>query len=125
MRILILLYISVSFLFANSLQERVKALINVQTKSYKPRISYDPFINTKKIVDATTQSASVEKSLLVMAILNNKAYIESKWRSVGDEFLGYKVLQINVDSVLVKKEKKIVKLKFKKANNVLKVRNKI
>jgi hypothetical protein len=56
---------------------------------------------------------SIKKTdLSLAAIFNNKALINNKWVQKGDIIDGYKVLKIYPKKVLLKKDKKIVVLKF-------------
>lgn len=122
MKKLALLVIACVLANANNLQSRIENLINNTQENQKLKINYNPFGSAEVIVQQVFKNSVVQKTLHVVSIINNKAYINSSWRSVGDEFSGYKVLQINDNSVLVKKEDKILKLSLKKSSQLLKIR---
>ncbi|ACM92103.1 hypothetical protein NAMH_1375 [Nautilia profundicola AmH] len=60
-----------------------------------------------------------DKILSLNAIFQNKADINGVWVKVGDEIAGYKVIKINNNEVVLKKNNTIKKLVLK--SNILKV----
>lgn len=119
-----ILFILMLNLNATDLKERIEKLSVLAPKTDIVYANYDPFEKGKKVVLKTIEAKAPTKVLHVTTILNNKAFIESKWYKVGDSVKGYKIVQITANSVLTKKSGKIVKLGIKKSEKLLKIRDK-
>ncbi|WP_457748861.1 hypothetical protein [Sulfurimonas sp.] len=98
MKKIYLLSVSLTFLHANTL-----SLVN-----------YDPFYKSQRILHSTP-SKPKNKSLVLNAVFNNKAFINGKFYTVGDKILGYKIKKIYTQSVVIQNRKilKILRLQAK------------
>ena len=67
---------------------------------------------------------TVNKVLALGAIMNNSAMISGEWYRIDDSVNGYKVSEINHNSVLLLKQKKKLLLSTKSNTNKLKFLNK-
>ena len=129
MRVIYTLCILLFFITsANSedLKQRVQKLIEPAKKQNIVSVKYNPFKNGKKVLMKAFEQKAKDKenTLHVASILNNKVFINSKWYSVGDKVLGYKILEINKNRVLARSGEKIVKFGISRQDKLLKVRNK-
>jgi hypothetical protein len=90
-------------------------------ENYKPVFKKIYFIKCNKIKNISEKKVVNKKSeLKLMAIFNNQALINNKWVKAGDYLKGYKVIKIYPRKVILRKENKIIILKFN--NNLLKVK---
>ncbi|HIP20517.1 MAG TPA: hypothetical protein EYG70_05285 [Sulfurimonas sp.] len=67
---------------------------------------------------------TVNKVLVLSAVMNNSAMISGKWYRIGDTVNGYKLNEINRNSVLLSKHKKQLLLSTKSNSDKLKFLNK-
>lgn len=74
----------------------------------------------KEEIKSVLVKNTVPFELVLKAIFNNKALINNTWVKKGDFIKGYKVLKIYSRKVILKKNNKIIVLKFN--NNMLKVK---
>jgi len=123
MKILLLFFMIIN-LNAIDLKNKIKELGISPQKVNIIHATYDPFQEGKKVVSKMISAKQPTKSLHVIMILNNKAFINSKWNSVGDTIEGYKIIQITNRSVLARKNGKIVKIGIEKSKKLLKIRDK-
>lgn len=123
MKILILLILMLN-LNASDLQDRIASIMESPKKSNIVSPQYDPFQNGKEVVMKTLDAKKQESTLYVTTILNNKAFIDSRWYKVGDIVKEYEIVQITNNSILAKKNDKLIKLGIKKSQKLLKIRDK-
>jgi uncharacterized Zn ribbon protein len=89
-------------------------------------VNYDPFAKAKEIIiDKNYNHHRVKKrtSLQLVAILNNRAYINGHFYTIGDSISKYRIIKIANDAVWLKRGKKIkqIRLKYK---HIVKIRSK-
>ena len=86
-------------------------------------------VSLSKSVQTTSSSSSVKKVstmitlnrvLVLSLIMNNSAMISGEWYKIGDDIDGYKVSEINRNSVLLRKHKKKLLLSTKSTSQKLK-----
>ena len=103
---LIMALISTSLVLAKEEDEILKIL----NKTYKKRIVpypnydiYDPFQKAMPVIKKAkrVKIKPIPTKPKVKAIINNSAYIDGKWREVGDNIRGYKLVKINSTSVVL------------------------
>ena len=126
MKILLLFFIIIN-LNAIDLENKVKELQKAPQKISIVYAKYDPFQKGKQVIlktIAVKETTKASKALQVVAILNSKAFINSKWNSVGDRVDGYKIIQITNNIVLARKNGKIIKIGIEKSKKLLKIRDK-
>lgn len=109
---------------ASELTKRVQELIECNFKAPMRVVKYDPFYKGAKVVQMSMAQKEQSDVFYISSILNNKAFINSRWYGVGDEVLGYKIISIHKESVLVKNGSKVIKLGIKRNNKLLKIRKK-
>ena len=126
--LVIMLFISANAGDISILLSKIDYLKSETSKSFKEiKLNYDPFIQTKKIfikkrdLKVATKPSPKITPLTLITILNDRAFINSKWYKKGDKLYGYKIVYIGDDKVILKKESKIKYLQIKKTKNILKV----
>jgi hypothetical protein len=120
----ILIFALLTSVYAQDLKTRIEQLIIPPKKSKISYIKYDPFKKGQEVVQKTFKVKPTEESLHISTILNNRVFANSSWRSVGDEVSGYKIIQINKNEVLARKNGKIVKFGIKRQKSIVKVEDK-
>jgi hypothetical protein len=123
MRIFLILSIVLS-LYAEDLKLRTQKLIAPIEKTLIVRVKYDPFKKGQEVVQKIFSKKVQDNTLYVTAILNNKAFINSRWYRVGEKVDGYKIIQLKENSILVKNSKKVLKFSIKRRDNIVKVKDK-
>jgi len=118
-------------LFADEI-EWIDAEIKV-IKSMKKDINHiellslkNPFIiskeldKTEKITKSSNETKYLAKiSILILdAIINNSALISSHWYSVGDRLIGYRVIKIDKNSIILSKLDKSLTLVIGQKNYI-------
>lgn len=111
-------------LYAQDLKQRIEKLTIPPKAKTIVHVKYDPFQKAKVVVEKAVAEKQQDRALHVTTILNNKAFVNSQWHSVGDEIYGYKIIQIREDGLLAKKSGNIVKFGIKKRDNIVKVEDK-
>jgi hypothetical protein len=90
-------------------------------ESFKPKFKKIKFIKCNKPhkmvkYSAVNNNINNKFELKLMAIFGKKALINNKWLKEKDYIEGYKIVKIYSKKVLLKKDNKIIVLKF---NNIL------
>ncbi|MEA1982073.1 MAG: hypothetical protein U9N39_00900 [Campylobacterota bacterium] len=87
---------------------------------------YDPFATAKPILKKKTIIKRVRhKSIVIETILNNRAFIEKKWYSVGDTIYGQKIKNVRRDGIVILKNYKKTFIPLKKNTNIIKIKENI
>ncbi len=136
MKALLLLSVSVSFLISDaqlvaSIDKTLqKVIFESNSKEISDiKISYDPF-NTKqskanaplsKKATNTKQSKAPKHSLspVLSMIFNKNAFINGSWYKENEKLADYRIIKINQDIVVLKKNNKYTTLKLPQSNLVL------
>jgi hypothetical protein len=124
MKLVVLILVFIANLNASELTKRVQSLINYNFKRPMRVVRYDPFCKGAKVVQKSITAKKEDNKLYISSVLNSKAFIGSNWYGVGDEVLGYKIIGITKESVLVRANGKVYKLGLKRNNKILKIRKK-
>lgn len=79
----------------------------------------EPFVRLKEENNITalvipTKVVDKDQKLILHSIINNKAFINDGWKSVGDTILGYKLKHIGKRGVVLRNENHIKKLFLRK-----------
>jgi len=78
----------------------------------------EPFVRLEEESDTTvfipTKEGKKEAKLILHSIINNKAYINDQWRSVGDTIFGYTLKHIGNQGVVLRNNNHIKKLFLRK-----------
>ncbi len=106
MRKSLLLFVSFILLHANAL----------------PFVHYDPFYKSQKILHTSIEKKAEKKSLILNAIFNNKAFIDGKFYTIGDNIGAYKIKKINKEFVVIQNHKiiKVLRLQQKQHQLIIK-----
>ncbi len=133
MRYILSLFLAVN-IFAFSIEPiilKINMLNKQKVKVFKEiSLKYDPFKNGNKVVKAKTilqknkKTKEQKSSFFLLAILDNKAFINSKWYKLNDKIGKYRIIKISKNLVIIKNSKKRIFLKPNKSNKILKIRNK-
>jgi len=121
---LVLLLMIVANLYGQELKDTVIAMIEPPLKNPIVYINYDPFQKGKEVIQKIFDKKAQDKTLYITTILNNKVFINSRWYRAGETVSGFKIIQINRDSILAKNSKKVVKFGIKRRKKFLKVKGK-
>ncbi len=121
---LLLMLIMVTSIYASDLKQRVEGFLIPPQKATIIHINYDPFGTAHSVVQKAFDEKEEEKSLYVASVLNGRVFIDSQWYGVGDKVSGYKIIQINRDGILVKNDKKIMKISIKRIDKIVKIERK-
>lgn len=70
--------------------------------------------NTTTVFVIPTKTETKEAKLVLHSIINNKAFINDQWRSVGDTMLGYTLSHIGNRGVVLRNNNHIKKLFLRK-----------
>ncbi len=115
MRIFLLVFIT-TYLFADIkyIIEDIKSLEKYEYK-IKPFVNYNIFTHYTKPKKRKFSFIKkiFKKHLKLEAIINNKAVINGKMLSIGENISGYKLIEIYDNYVILKKGNKFLKLGFK------------
>jgi len=95
-----------------------------EPKTTKSRSIQKVSKTTTKLVKKKIVHHTINKHLVLGAILNNSVMINGKWYKLGDKVNEYEISQINGNSVLLRKQKKQLVLSTKSTSNKLKFLNK-
>lgn len=79
----------------------------------------EPFVrveesNTTTVFVIPTKTETKEAKLILHSIINDKAFINDQWRSVGDTMLGYTLSHIGKRGVVLRNDNHIKKLFLRK-----------
>ncbi|WP_458701608.1 hypothetical protein ACKGJI_05665 [Sulfurospirillum sp. 1307] len=113
-----------TLLFSNDLTNKVIKFNNYEFKKSMVLLDYDPFVRGSKVIKSTLEAKKEDKTFYVSSILNHKAFINSKWYKTGDKVLGYKIIAITKENVLVRKDSKTIKIGIKRDKKLLEVKEK-
>lgn len=80
--------------------------------------------NKRSIAPKKQKIKTVSRVLVLGAIMNNSVMISGDWYKLGDTINGYKISEINRNSVLLRKHKKTLLLSTKSNTKKLKFLNK-
>lgn len=72
-----------------------------------------------ELIQTKTVIENENLPLKIYAVFNNKVNINGKWLKVGENFQGYKIIKINYNKIVVKKDNKY--MIFKPTTKFLKV----
>lgn len=137
MKPILALLLSLSFLISdtNLIASIDKTLQKVIQESRNKKlsdiqISYDPFNNNNKskfITSPTKKSTNYKQprsqkqfpSPVLSMIFNKNAFINGKWYKENEKFVDYRVIKINQDIVILKKNNKYTTLRIPLSDNIL------
>ena len=100
-------------------------LTSEETKPLKIS-TYDPFKRAKPLLlrKSTKAAITVAKPLEVIAIMNDKAFINARWYKKGDTLFQGKITKITKLSVHIQKGTRSTVLRIKKGESLLKIHQK-
>ena len=117
-----------TFLFADGEEEDILKILNQASKYKTPKYPkheiYDPF---RKATPAIKKAEEVKVKPtppvpVLKAIINNTAYIDGRWREVGDDINGYKIAKIADEVVILKLGERNITLSVtRKSNNFIEI----
>lgn len=107
-------------LWASPIPRTIDQLLENENKTQLEVPSYDPFMRAAPLLQKKSKNVTVHKPLPIqlIAVLNEKAFINEKWYIKGDVLAEGKITEIRADSVYLKKGHTIKILKLKKAKNI-------
>ncbi len=88
-------------------------LISSLCFAFNEPYNYDPFGRYEQILSASEEEALIAKpeEIVVLAILQNRAFINGKWYKKGDHFSQYTLINISQKMVTLSSEDKTLKIK--------------
>ncbi|MDD3344245.1 MAG: hypothetical protein PHR87_11810 [Sulfurospirillaceae bacterium] len=128
MKKILFLVAILNLLFASSESDaKLDELMQHKSNQDNFSIDYNPFINESMMAAIDNKSVEshteTKRSLRLVAILNQKAYINGQWYRVGQSVNGYKIIKIREQSVELKKDGKTKILAFEEAKELLHVKD--
>ena len=120
------LFIFLSFLNADLSKEQIKTMVN-QIHQQREGVKLETLEQTKEpFIRIVENNESVEivipeieqqVKLSLHAIMNGKAYINDSWKKKGDVVLGYELVYVGKNGVVLRNENQIKKLFLHKKKN--------
>lgn len=126
MKLLMFLFIPV-IVFSQEAEEALDKLLKYKHEKINIQINYSPF--KKKVIENESKefasSETVKKTGdIVKAIFNNRAFINNKWYTIGDEIGSFKILKISKDTVYMSKGNTLKNLQLKNFKKYIVVKEK-
>lgn len=132
MKLFLSLFLSLSFAFCDAqlianIDHALQKVINESDKKEikEIKVSYDPF-NTNKVKQIQESKFEQERvpqknrsELALSMIFNKNAFINGKWYKENDKLADYRIIKINQDIVILKKNSKYSTLKLPLSDMVL------
>ena len=122
MRYVFLSFLLVFSLFASTIEKTIDELVKEETPSSLNLPQYDPFKRAKPLIKRKSSSKTYTlkaKPLVLLAIMNNRAFISGFWYAKGESLRGYKVKTITQKSVQLKKGSKTKVLYIQKRDDYI------
>jgi len=140
MRFILFITLSVTFLFSDesmvvNIKDTLQKIIEATREKKKDdiQISYDPFhsqkskpiVKKENLKDKKVKHSKLSKDkimptkLSLSMILNKNAFINGKWYKVNQKVADYRIVKINEDIVVLKKNRKYTTLKLISSNKFL------
>jgi hypothetical protein len=123
--VLLITLIMADLLTASPINKTIDELLNNEEERLEiPQ--YDPFRRAKPLLVKKLSKRPVYKPapVTLIAVLNDKAFINGKWYKNGDLLSEGKLIKITDESVYLKKGNKIKILRLKKEKSLLKISEK-
>ena len=107
-------------LWASPIPKTIDQLLDNEDKTEIEVPQYDPFKRATPLLHKKSKRIKVHKALptQLVAVLNDKAFINGKWYKKGDVLSEGKIVDVRADSVYLKKGHKIKILKLKKTKSI-------
>lgn len=123
--LLLISLILVDILSASPINQTIDELLDNEDKRVEIP-EYDPFKRAKPLLVRKLSKRPVYKPAptALIAVLNDKAYINGHWYKNGDVLFEGKLFKITDESVYLKKGNKIKILRLKKEKNILNISEK-
>ena len=80
----------------------------------EPFVRVEESNNTTTVFVIPTKTETKEAKLILHSIINNKAFINDQWKSVGDSIFGYTLKHIGSRGVVLRNDNHIKKLFLRK-----------
>jgi len=116
--------LSVPMLVAETMEGKMEALVAYKPAHHNVVLDYNPFVSEETMVALGTQTQNPEdKTLRLLSVMNQKAFISGKWYGVGDRIENGKVSSIKPSGVEIIQGGKKRMLQFESAKSVLHVKD--
>ena len=126
MKKILFLVAILNVLFASS-DAKLEELMHVQNTQPDIVIDYNPFITQATMSEAVNNTVQgngeSKRALRLVAIINQKAFINGRWYHVGQSIDGNKIVKIYKQRVDLKKGNKITHLAYEEARELLHVKD--
>lgn len=128
MKKILFLVAILNLLFAtNESDTKLDELMHYQNNQPNIIIDYNPFMTPAATetgtVNAVQSSTESRRALRLVAIINQKAFINGQWYSIGQSVEGHKIVKIYKQSVELKKGNKTTHLAYEEARELLHVKD--
>jgi hypothetical protein len=112
-------------LIASPIHQTIDELLDNEEKTLELP-EYDPFKRAKPLLIRKLSKRPVYRPAptALIAVLNDKAYINGRWYKIGDVLFEGKLFKITDESVYLKKGNKIKIFRLKKEKSILQVSEK-
>jgi len=125
-RLVGMMYVLGTFTLADTLESKLEALSKFQQSPKVIVLDYNPFV-TEAMIEKLHSKASLDaedpKSLKLLSVLNNRAFISGRWYGVGDRIDGGTIVTIAPTFVRIKRGPQNETLLFEKSKKLLHVKD--
>jgi len=107
-------------LWASPIPKTIDQLLNNEDTTELEVPQYDPFKRATPLLQKKSTRDKVSRPLptQLIAVLNEKAFINGKWYKEGDVLAEGKITEVRADSVYLKKGRTVKILKLKKIKSM-------
>jgi len=95
-------------------QKREGVKLDTLDTTKEPFVRVEESNNTTTVFAIPTKTETKEAKLILHSIINNKAFINDQWKSVGDSIFGYTLKHIGSRGVVLRNDNHIKKLFLRK-----------
>ncbi len=122
----LLFCIGLSAFSFKQIETKINILKNRKDINFKDiDVPYDPFFKTKKILSLKKKRAPNttphKVRLVLLSVLNKRAFINNRWYKVGDRVYGFEVVKIYINRVVLKKNQKKMILNIRQKRKILNI----
>lgn len=89
-----------------------------------PKVQLQASTKQNSLVIKKQRIKTINKTLVLSLVMNNSAMISGEWYELGDKVNGFEIIEINRNSILLRKQKKNLFLSTKSNTKKLKFLNK-
>lgn len=123
MKFLLLLLIPI-LVFSQDVEQALDKLLNYKNIKSEIYVQYSPFKKEVINIEGITEILQQQPGIVLKAIFNNKAFINSRWYEKEDKLDGFSIVDISKNIVYMKKGNIMKNLKLENTKKYITVRKK-